>query len=138
MKRALTVAVLAVAVLAGCGTDTCTSSAAQLSPSVGTSCTLSAGTSATINVSLCSRCNDSAPGCQAEFVGGRFEVAPTVQQCVDQSGCASSGCNASVRTAACGLVVPTGLSGSYPMVLIGDATPVNGTLTIGSGSSCSL
>ncbi len=139
MNRALVLSVVAVAVLAGCGTDTCTSSAASLSPNVGTSCALAAGTTATVNVSLCSRCNDSSPSCQAEFVGGQFEIAPTVQQCPDQSGCAPSGSNASVRTVSCALAVPAGLSGSYSMVLVGDSGLVNGTMTVGgSGTSCSL
>lgn len=139
MKRALAGCIVALAVLAGCGTDTCTSSAAKLSPSVGTSCTLAAGSSATIQVSLCSRCNDSAPGCQAEYRNGTFEVAPTVQQCADQSGCAVPGCNVDVRTATCGITVPTSLVAGqqYPMVLLGEST-VNGSVTIGSGSSCSL
>ncbi len=139
MNRALVLSVAALAVLAGCGTDTCTSSAASLSPTVGTSCALAAGTTATVNVSLCSRCNDSSPTCQAEFVSGYFQIAPAVQQCQDQSGCASSGCNAAVRTVSCALAVPAGISGSYPMVLIGDAGTVNGTMTVGgSGTSCSL
>jgi hypothetical protein len=138
MKRALATAVLAVAVLGGCGMDTCTSSPAKLSPTVGSSCTLAAGSSATIQVSLCSSCNDSSPTCQAEFTNGVLEIAPSVEQCQDQSGCASTGCNASVRTATCGVAVPMGLSGQYQMVLIGDGSPVYGTVTIGSGSTCVL
>jgi hypothetical protein len=141
MKRALAVAIVAVAVLAGCGTDTCSSNPAKVNFTTA-SCSLAAGQTATVQLSLCSRCNDSSPSCQAEYIsdssGQRFEVQPTVQQCQDQSGCAASGCNSTVPTVTCSLAIPAGLSGNFPLVVAGENI-VQGSMQVGSGgSSCSL
>src|SRR5689334_8086213 len=134
MKRflALTLAPALVA-LAGCGTDTCSSSPATPKNSSVAACNLGPG-QATVNVELCSKCSESTPSCQAEPVncGGpdfsncHFEVSPTVQICQANAGCAISGCNVSVPTASCTLTVPANVPpGAYDLQLIGD----NGTIT---------
>jgi hypothetical protein len=122
--------------LAGCG-DTCSSSAAKLATTNST-CSLMPGSSATINVQLCANCTDSNPSCQAEMVGGHIELAPTVQQCSANQGCAINGCNTSAPTASCTIDVPSA-PGSIPIVIVGDSTPVNATLNVGgTNTSCTL
>ncbi len=141
MKRLLAIAIVAVAALAGCGNDTCTSSAAD-PVNTSPSCTLAPGTTATVSVQLCGKCTDSSPGCQAEFLGlgtssQRLEVAPVVQQCQGNAGCAVAGC--SNLQATCSVTVPAA-SGSYTLVVVGDTVQPQGTLTVSSGgsSSCAL
>jgi hypothetical protein len=133
MKRLLAFVPAAVIVLTGCG-DTCTSDAAK-AVTTSPQCSLAPGATATINVAICGGCNDSGASCQAEFVGGALEVQPTVQQCQGNQGCAVSGCNS--LTATCSVAVPDTLSGSVDLRVIGQDT-VTGTLTAGSGSTCSL
>ncbi len=141
MKRLVLALSVAVATLAGCGGDTCTSSPAALASNSSESCTLSPGSTATVSVSLCSKCSDSSPSCQAEFLPtnapDHLEVAPVVQQCQANAGCAVSGCNISVPKATCTVPVPSGLSGSMPIQIIGETT-VQGTLSFGSGTTCEL
>ncbi len=142
MKKLLSVAILAVAALAGCGTDTCTSSAATpQNAQGGTVCSLAAASNATISVRLCAKCGDSSPSCQAEFVNGHFEVAPTIQQCQADAGCAVPGCNAQVPTATCTLTLPASATAgsTYDLYVVGDTGAVPNTLNVGgSGTSCVL
>jgi hypothetical protein len=130
----------ALLVLAACGaaSDTCTSNeATPQNTNPGGSCTVAAGQPVTINVQLCAKCSDSAPGCQAEFVNGGVEVAPTVQQCQADLGCAVNGCNLGVPTASCSLTIPAGTTGQIPLHIV--ASPVvEATINIGSGTSCTL
>jgi len=146
MKRLLAVAVVpALVLLAGCGTDTCSSSPATAinqSPS----CSLAPGAD-TITVQLCAKCSDSSPGCQAEpvncsgdFSNCRFEVSPTVQQCQANAGCAINGCNTGVPTASCPITIPAGTptNATYPLVIVGEQT-FTGSVTVGgSNTSCAL
>lgn len=142
MRKLLGFAIAAVAVLAGCGTDTCSSGAATPQDTTGgTNCAVAPVGAATINVRLCSKCNDSSPSCQAEFVNGRFEVAPVVQQCQADSGCAIAGCNYAVPTATCTVTLPASATSgsSYDLVVVGEGPPVYNTLSVGgSGTSCTL
>jgi hypothetical protein len=133
MKRLLAVVPAAVLVLAGCG-DTCTSNAAK-AITTNPSCSLAPGTTATISVAICGGCNDSSASCQAEFVAGALEVAPVVQQCQDDAGCAITGCKN--LSATCDVLIPGDLSGQVDLRVIGEET-VSGTLTAGSGSTCNL
>ncbi len=135
----------AVLVLSGCGGDTCTSAPATLAVR-NSACTLAPGSTATISVGLCGKCSDSSPSCQAEFLNAQggttnpdhLEVAPTVQQCQANAGCAISGCNISVPTATCQVAVPAGLTGDMPIQVIGETT-ATGQLNFGSsGTSCTL
>lgn len=146
MKHLLVAAVLpALAGLAGCGADTCSSSPATAINS-SPSCDLSPGP-ATVTVQLCSKCSDSSPTCVAEpvncgpdFSGCRFEVQPTVQQCQGNAGCAINGCNTSIPTATCSLTVPANIPpGDYPLVLAGEQT-VTGTVHVAGGATttCSI
>jgi hypothetical protein len=139
MKRLHACAILtAVAALAGCGGTACTSTAAPLSQSGNTNCTLAAGSTATVSVALCGKCTDSSPSCQAEFVNGGLEVAPTVQQCQEQSGCGvAAGCATTQPRATCTVTIPASASGSAPITILGDST-VTGSLTIGQGTTCNL
>jgi hypothetical protein len=144
MKRFLSLAAVAAVALAqaGCGGTACTSNPAPLPQSSNTSCTLAAGSTATIDVALCGKCTDTSPGCQAEFLtdasGTRLEVSPTVQQCQENAGCnIASGCALAPPHATCTVTIPASATGSYNLVILGD-TQVQGQLTIGSGSSCQL
>jgi hypothetical protein len=140
MKRLLAYALLptALAALAGCGGTACTSSPAPLSQSGNSNCTLAAGSTATVSVGLCGKCSDTSPSCQAEFVNGQLEVAPTVEQCQESAGCGvTSGCAVSQPRATCTVTIPATASGQVPIVIVGDST-VNGQLNIGSGTSCNL
>ncbi len=141
MNRLLALIPAAVLLLAGCGGDTCTSAAAPLKNTSGESCTLTPGATATIQVELCGKCSDSGGGCQAEFLPAsnpdHLEVAPTVQQCQANAGCAISGCNISVPTATCQVAVPAGLTGDMPIQVVGETT-ATGQLNFGSGTSCTL
>lgn len=140
MKRLLAYALLptALAALAGCGGTACTSSPAPLSVSPNPSCTLAAGSTATVSVGLCGKCTDTAPSCQAEFVNNQLEVAPTVQQCQESAGCGvTSACATTQPRATCSVTIPASATGQVPIVIIGDST-VQGQLNIGSGSSCNL
>ena len=142
MKRVMIV-VLPAALLAlvGCGGDTCTSSPAALAVNSNESCTLSPGSTATVSVQLCSKCSDSTPSCQAEFLPAgnpdHLEIAPVVQQCQANAGCAVNGCNVSLPTATCSVAVPAGLSGSMPIQVVGETT-VQATLNFGPSTSCAL
>ena len=139
MKRLLTVASF-VAVLAGCGGDTCTSDAAQLA-SNNASCSLAPGTSAIVRVAVIAKCSDTNPTCQAEFLNNSFEVAPSVQQCQGNVGCTVPG---STISAECAVTIPAGTpAGNYPLTIIGADSSggqllVPGTLTVGSGTTCAL
>jgi hypothetical protein len=140
MKRLLAFALLpaALAAVAGCGGTACTSSPAPLSQSNNTNCTLAAGSTATVSVGLCGKCTDSAPSCQAEFVNGQLEVAPTVQQCQESAGCGVvAGCATTQPRATCTVTIPASAPAQVPIVIVGDST-LNGQLTIGQGTSCSL
>ena len=143
MKRILSAALVAAATslaLSGCGAAGCSSSPADIQPQNST-CSVAPGTTtATINVTICQKCTDTSPGCQAEFVSGTgLELGPTVQQCSDQSGCPTGGCNSASPTVACTVTFPSS-SASYPIVIVGDtSTPSSATLTFdGSSSSCTL
>jgi hypothetical protein len=133
MKRLLAFVPGVVLVLAGCG-DTCSSNAAKATTTNPT-CSLAPGATATISVAVCGGCNDSSASCQAEFVGGALEVAPVVQQCQGDAGCAISGCTD--LTATCSVAVPASLSGSVDLRVVGEST-VTGTLSAGTGSTCAL
>lgn len=130
------VALAAALLLAACNTDTCSSSAAQ-PRSNGGSCVLAVGSTATVDVQLNCQCTDTSAACQAEFVNNALEIAPTVQQCAEQAGCATSGCALSAQRATCSVTIPSGaVPGRYPIVINGATT---GQVTIGSsGSGCSL
>jgi hypothetical protein len=140
MKRLLVLAPAAL-LLAACGADTCNSSAATpQNASTAPSCTLPAGQQVTINVALCSKCQDSSPSCQAGFDGTEVTVSPAVQQCQADQGCAVNGCNVSVPTASCTLTIPTTAGSSVPLRVVGDTLGPVGTITISPGASttCSL
>jgi curli biogenesis system outer membrane secretion channel CsgG len=139
MKRLLVVALpAALALLTGCGGTACTSTPAPLAQSSNTSCTLAAGSTATIDVTLCGKCTDSGWSCQAEFVNNQLEVAPTAQQCQESAGCGvAASCAVTQPHATCTVTIPATASGTVPIVIIGDSQ-VNGQLTIGQGTSCSL
>lgn len=140
MKRLLAFALLpaALALLTGCGGTACTSNAAQVN-TTSPQCTVGAGSSTSFSVSLCAKCTDSSPSCQAELVGGQVQLAPSVQQCQENAGCAIAGCNAPAPTATCTLNASL-TPGSYVMLVGSGDTTVNGTLTVApSGpSSCTL
>jgi hypothetical protein len=140
MKRILALVPAAVLVLAGCSGDTCSSNAPALqNASGGKTCTVSAGQQVTFTVAICAKCSDSSPSCQAEFLTDHFEVSPAVQQCQANSGCAVNGCNINVQSASCTVTVPTTLSGTYPVNVVGEnAAIATSSVTIGSGTSCSL
>ncbi|WP_176067731.1 hypothetical protein [Anaeromyxobacter diazotrophicus] len=139
MKRLLLVLALApVALLAACGGTACTSTAATPQNTGSPSCNLAAGQTVTVSVALCGKCTDTSPSCQAEFVNNEVEIAPTVQQCQEQAGCnIAAGCDVTSPHATCSLTIPAGTTGSVPLRLIADNT-YSGTVTIGSGTSCSL
>ncbi len=139
MKRLLAVALpAALALLTGCGGTACSSSAAQPT-TTSPQCTVASGSGRTFAVTLCAKCSDSSPSCQAELrPGNRVELAPTVQQCQENAGCAISGCNSQVPTATCTLEAPLS-PGTYELAVIGEST-VTGTLTVSASgsSSCTL
>src|SRR3990172_4494826 len=132
MKRLLAVVPAVVLVLAGCG-DTCSSDAGRLQDAAPATCSLAPGANATITVAVCGGCNDSGASCQAEFVGSDLEVAPTVQQCQGDAGCAVSGCVD--LTATCTVAVPASLSGQVALRVGNGDDTVTGTLTAGTGST---
>jgi hypothetical protein len=90
MKRILAVVPAALLVLAGCGGiagDTCSSAAAQVTPT-NASCRLAPNTPVTINVQLCPKCTDTSPACAGEVLAGReIQLDPVVQQCQASQGC---------------------------------------------------
>ncbi len=139
LPRLFAVVPAAALLLAGCGADTCTSAPAPLKNSSASPCTLAPGSSATVQVQLCGKCGDSSPSCNAEFVNGRLEVAPVVQQCANEAGCATSGCKIDVPSATCQISGVPSQAGSYPLLLVGD-NQVSGTVTVqpGGSSSCTL
>jgi hypothetical protein len=131
MKRILALAPTAL-LLAACG-DTCSSAAAPVQ-SVPSSCSVAAGASSTIQVQLCPHCTDSAPSCQAEFRNGQIEVAPTFQQCKEQSGCpVDPSCGIQNNTASCSVSVPSSASGAIPIIDASTGSQI-GTASVGSGS----
>ena len=135
-RLVLAVALAPTLLLAACGGTACTSSSAATQTTT-PNCTVAAGQQITVNVALCGKCTDSAPSCQAEWLGDRLEVAPTVQQCQEQAGCnPSGGCDINAR-ATCTVTIPAGTTGAPPIVLAGENT-YTGTLTIGSGTTCNL
>ncbi len=138
MNRLLALVPAAVLLLSGCG-DACTSQPAPLKNTQGASCSLAPGVTANIQVELCGKCSDSGASCQAEFTSNRLEVAPTVQQCQASSGCAEEGCSISVPMATCQVTLPASLTpgATFDLNVIGDTT-VQGTLTVGSETSCTL
>jgi len=145
MKRILTLLMATLGcslALAGCGGTACSSGAAQLSNGTASpSCSLQPGATATITVQLCQRCTDSSPSCQAEFVNGQLEIAPSIQQCAEQAGCAISGCNLN-PSVDCVVAVPATLS-SEPLVIVasdsqGSPVTLTGTVSSGSGTTCTL
>ena len=140
MKRLLAYALLpaALAAVAGCGGTACTSNAATPQNKGGLpTCTLAAGTTATIDIALCGKCTDSAPSCQAEFVNGQLQVGPTVQQCQEQAGCPiAAGCAFTPPHATCTVAVPVGAT-SGQMVVSADQTYTT-QLVIGSSTNCQL
>jgi hypothetical protein len=85
----------------------CTSAVATLATSGGT-CTVAAGATVTIQVPICSKCTDSNPSCQSEFVHDHVELAPVVQQCQADAGCSVNGCNINVPTVPCTVALPAG------------------------------
>jgi len=140
MKRILAllpVAALAGFSLSGCGAAGCSSSPATIGTPSGATCSVAAGSTITFNVTICSKCTDTSPGCQAEFLTDHIELQPTVQQCTDQSGCSTQGCSTN-PTVACNVSnIPANAVG-YPIQIVGDTT-VQATLTFaGTGSSCTL
>ena len=153
MKRLLALLLPTAALVAGCGgtgdcgqnqpgpTGTaCSSSAVEVATPTTANCTLAASSCATVEVTLCSKCTDSTPSCQAEFLTDHFEFAPTVFQCQENAGCAVNGCNFTLRTATCKVTVPS-TPGTYPVVVQGSNTISNGptiTVTSGSGGGCTL
>lgn len=134
MKRLLACVLPAVLVAAGCGGDTCTSQEATPTNTRAPTCSLTPGTTATIDVSICAKCTDTNASAQCEFVNGELEVAPTVQQCAAEAGCGISGCATPAAVATCTVAVPQ-QTGEIPLRLSG--APV-GTFTFGSGASCAL
>ncbi len=139
MKKLLCLAIPVLAVLAGCGTDTCTSSDAKIRDGIATSCALAPASGATVQVGICGRCNDSSPSCDAEFRNGTLDIGTAVQQCQASSDCSTSGCSAAVQTVTCAVKwTDTPAPGQYPIVIVGEQGLVNGTVSIGSGSSCQL
>jgi hypothetical protein len=140
MKRFLATILPALVGLAGCGagSDTCTSSPAQVATASGASCSLAPGASATINVTLCAKCSDSNPSCQAEIRNGTLELAPAVQQCQANAGCAVSGCNLNTGHAACQVTLPNTPGTLLPVQIVGD-NQVPATIDLsGSSTSCTL
>jgi hypothetical protein len=137
MKRlALAVALAPTLLLAACGGTAC-SSAPAATQTTSPNCTVAAGQQVTVTVALCGKCTDSSPSCQAEWLGDHLEVAPTVEQCQEQSGCNPSGsCDINTR-ATCTVTIPAGTMGSPQLVLAGENT-YTGTLTIGPGTTCNL
>ncbi len=141
MKGPFAVALVAAVAVAGCGTDTCSSSPATPQDTGGGAlCSVAPASTVTIYVKLCSKCYDSFPSCQAEFLTDHVEVAPVVQQCQANAGCAIPGCNVEVPTAACTLALPaSATASSYPLYVIGDTGSVTNTLDLGgAGTSCTL
>ena len=140
MKRLILALALApAALLAACGGTACSSSPATPQNTGGTSCTVAAGQTITVNVSLCGKCTDSSPSCQAEFVGSELQVAPAVQQCQEQAGCnIAAGCDFPPPVASCTVAVPTGTPSGTPIVITGNQN-YQGTLdTGGAATICNL
>lgn len=140
MKRLiLAVALAPAALLAACGGTACSSSPATPQNTSGTSCTVAAGQTITVNVALCGKCTDTSPSCQAEFVGNQLQVGPTVQQCQEQAGCnIAAGCDATPPTASCTVFVPQGTPSGTGIVITGNQN-YPGTLNIGGSSTiCNL
>jgi hypothetical protein len=138
MKPLAALVPLALLALAGCG-DTCTSKAAEVRGIPG-SCTVPVAASSTIEVQLCPKCTDSTPGCQAEFRNGRFEVAPTFQECQAEAGCQiSSECGFNNSKVACSVSVPAGTPAATYDVIDSLTLQTVGSATVVSGAgSCSL
>jgi len=136
MNRFLALVPVAVLLLAGCGGDTCSSSAAEaeLLPS---SCTLAPNTTATIQVQLCAKCSDSSPACTGEFVNDQIELDPTFQQCQANAGCAETGCAISNSLVTCSVTTP---ASEGPVTVVAGSTLLTGTVNIAEsgGTSCTL
>lgn len=123
--------------LAACGGTACQSSPAT-PQNTSPSCSLAAGQPVTIDVALCGKCTDSSPSCQAEWLGDHLEVAPTVEQCQEQAGCdIAASCDFPPPHATCTVTIPAGTTGSAPLVLLADQQ-YEGTVNIGSGTTCNL
>lgn len=148
MKRALAVTIVAVAVLAGCGSDllgeSCTSGGAAKTQVSKTSCTLAPG-NATIAVTLCADCLATSAGCVPEFLqDGSLELSPNYCSTGSSSSTCSTdsqGCNAAVHQALCTVTIPSGGPSTRPMTIVGaNAQLIYGTLNISpdAGTSCSL
>ena len=150
MRKILGLAIVAVAVLGGCGSDllgqSCTSGGAAKAQVSSDSCTLAPG-SATIQVTLCSDCLATSAGCLAEFRSdGSLELAPNY--CISDSSTSTpscptdtNGCNAAVRQATCTVTIPSGGASTRPMTIVSANNDlIYGTLQISpSGStSCTL
>jgi hypothetical protein len=135
-NRLLALVPAAVLLLAGCGGDTCSSSAAE-AEALPSNCTLAANTTATIQVRLCAKCSDSSPACTAEFVNDQIELDPTFQQCQANAGCAETGCALPNSLVTCSVTTPD--PGIYTVVagsnLLSETVSVEES---GAGTSCTL
>src|SRR3990172_6537788 len=136
MNRFLALVPAAVLLLAGCGGDTCSSSAAE-AQQLPSGCTLAANTTTTIEVQLCAKCSDSSPACTGEFVNDQIELDPTFQQCQANAGCAETGCAITNSLVTCSVTTPG--PGTYPVVagsnLLRETVNVEES---GAGTSCTL
>lgn len=139
MTNARRLAVLLAAALplalAGCGgTDTCPTEVAKVSAAPApNSCTLLADAVVTVNLELCTRCNQTTPVCEVVPPSGdsAFQLDTTAQACTDSSSCGFD-CPSVPPVVSCRFRTPAA-SGSYDFVIVdANATVQTIPFTIGS------
>lgn len=128
--------------LVGCGADTCPTEVAKVSaaPAAG-ACTLRADAEVTVNLELCTRCNQSIPECVVvPPTGGDndFQLDTIAQACTGDSSCGTD-CPLVPPVVSCRFRTPP-VSGPYDFVIV-DASAnfltIPFTVSVGGGTSCS-
>jgi hypothetical protein len=120
-RLAVLTSVAASIALTGCGGDTCPTEVAKVT-SVPASCSLAADANVTVNLPLCTSCNQSAPECVVVPPSGGpdndFQLDTTAQACTDGSSCPlPASCPAVPPVVSCRFRTPA-VSGSYDFVII--------------------
>jgi len=136
-RLAVLLAVALPLALAGCGGDSCPTEVAKVSaaPAPGT-CTLLADALVTVNLELCTRCNQSIPVCEVVPPSGDndFQLDTTAQACTDSSSCGFD-CPQSPPVVTCRFRTPA-VSGGYDFVIVdANATVQTIPFTIGPAGS---
>lgn len=143
-RLAVLLSVAAPMVLVACGGDTCPTEVAKVSSvPAPNACSLRADAVVTVNLEICTRCNQSVPDCVVVPPSGAvgdnaFQLDTTAQACTDSSSCPiDESCPQQPPVAACTFRTPA-VSGTYDFVII-DANATQQTIpfTVSASGSTS-